>query len=171
MLFGVLNRISPNMVADVTCPKPYLLTPLIAAAQTVHVCKPGQKPPNLSDVFSRDLSDNDLEDCSLLFPPSQKKMTYNKRRKHFNTMKNMDGLSFDTENTYTFGFWQDIFDPVDYNAHLPFGTYDISRYLNGQPMCVNGQIGINGPYLWDVKLWHTKLIPTTESHKDEIKKM
>ena len=34
MLFGVLNRISPNMVADVACQKPYLLTPLIAAAQT-----------------------------------------------------------------------------------------------------------------------------------------
>ena len=55
MLFGVLNRISPNMVADVTCPKPYLLTPLIAAAQTVHVCKPGQKPPNLSVMNARTL--------------------------------------------------------------------------------------------------------------------
>ena len=162
MLFGVLNRISPNMVADVTCPKPYLLTPLIAAAQTVHICKPGQKPPNLSDIFSRDLSDNDLEDCSLLFPPSQKKMTYNKRRKHFNTMKNMDGLSFDTENTYTFGFWQDIFDSTKFMAILPFGSYDVSKYMNEQPMQVMAKIGVKGEYVWCAEMWHRKLFETNK---------
>jgi hypothetical protein len=157
MLFGVLNRISPNMVNDVTCPKPYLLTPLIAAAQTVHICKPGERPPDLSDIFSRDLSDHDLEDCSSLFPPNKKKMKYTQRRKYFNDMKNMEGLSFDTENTYTFGFWQDIFDSTKFMAILPFGSYDVTKYMNQQPMQIMSKVGVKGEYVWCVEMWHRKL--------------
>ena len=112
------------MVADVACQKPYLLTPLIAAAQTVHICKEGDTPPNLGDVFPRHLSDNDLEDCSILFPGLTKKMKYTQRRKYFNNMKNMDGLYFETDKIYTFGFWQDIFDSTKCVAILPFGTFD-----------------------------------------------
>eukprot|EP00944_MAST-04C_sp_MAST-4C-sp1_P000092 g92.t1 len=164
MLFGVLNRISPNMVADVACQKPYLLTPLIAAAQTVHICKEGDTPPNLGDVFPRHLSDNDLEDCSILFPGLTKKMKYTQRRKYFNNMKNMDGLYFETDKIYTFGFWQDIFDSTKCVAILPFGTFDVSKYLNGQPMQVMSRVGVRGDYLWCLEMWHRKLF--TKDRRD-----
>ena len=89
-------------------------------------------------------------------------MTYNKRRKHFNTMKNMDGLSFDTENTYTFGFWQDIFDSTKFMAILPFGSYDVSKYMNEQPMQVMAKIGVKGEYVWCAEMWHRKLFETNK---------
>ena len=191
-----LKTIAPGLSANIFCNKPYLLTPLIAAAQTVHVAKSKDDAPSIHSIITRTIEDIDIEDTRLLGGNFfyEQKMNSSKRRKYFKnecaaaaaaapgvTAATANGTARSNDNEltncynknliYTFGFWQDIFDPVDYNAHLPFGTYDISRYLNGQPMCVNGQIGINGPYLWDVKLWHTKLIPTTESHKDEIKKM
>ena len=106
-------------------------------------------------------------------------MNSSKRRKHFKNINDNPTVhsasttnnnhpmtnttnetnTFDKNLVYTFGFWQDLFDPADYCAHLPFGTFDLSRYMSNQPMCIKAQIGIDGPLLWNVKLWHKKLLP------------
>ena len=91
-------------------------------------------------------------------------MKYTQRRKYFNNMKNMDGLYFETDKIYTFGFWQDIFDSTKCVAILPFGTFDVSKYLNGQPMQVMSRVGVRGDYLWCLEMWHRKLF--TKDRRD-----
>ena len=89
-------------------------------------------------------------------------MSSAKRRTHFKSAAKLKDLRYDTSKTYTCGFWQDLFDPADFSAHLPFGTFEVAKYLDGQPMQVMAQVGAaggaGGPNdLWRVELWHEKV--------------
>jgi hypothetical protein len=175
-----LKGIAPGLRTDVLGDSPYLLTPLIAAAQTVHVAKSMEEAPSLRSIVNGTMNDQEIENTTLLGGSMFREMNMNssKRRKHFKNMNDNppfhsasttnntpmmkttnDTNTFDKNLVYTFGFWQDLFDPADYCAHLPFGSFDLSRYMNRQPMCIKTQIGIDGPLLWNVKLWHKKLLP------------
>jgi len=163
-VFSFLRSIAPGLKADVLCEKPYLLTPLIAAAQTVHVACSLKEAPSLESLARRQVDDAEAENTSLLGSKyAEWNMTSSKRRKHFKSLNDMstskENGSYDPSMIYTFGFWQDLFDPADYCAHLPFGAFELSRYLDGQPMAVLAQVGLHGPTLWDIKLWHEKLNP------------
>ena len=71
----------------------------------------------------------------------------------------MIGHSFQTDLVYTFGFWQGIFDPFDYCAHVPLlGALDVSPYLGGQPMLMQAKNGVHGENFWCVEMWHEKLV-------------
>jgi hypothetical protein len=173
MLISLLNALAPNLKADVHGKRPYLLTPLISAAQTLEIKRPGDEL-DLSKIWSRELSDNDLEDTNLLFPDpsdSQRNMTYNQRRKYFAQAKRMEGMYMEPGLVYTFGFWQDIFDPTDYTANMPFGKYDVAKYMDGQPMLMLGKVGLGDLLesggnpggkdcgdLWNIEMWHREIL-------------
>jgi hypothetical protein len=48
--------------------------------------------------------------------------------------RNRAGLSFDTENLYTFHFWQHLLDLSAYELDMGVAQFDISSHLNGQPL-------------------------------------
>ena len=178
IVFSFLRSIAPGLQADVLCDRPYLLTPLIAAAQTVHVATSMETAPSLESIVQRTIEDVEIEDTTLIGPSYKaRNMDASQRRKYFKNSRNRQSgeageelkgngsqSTTKTANAYnsnfiwTFGFWQDLFDPSDYNAHLPFGSYDVSQYLDHQPMRIKAQVGVDGESLWDVQLWHTKLI-------------
>ena len=140
------------------------MTPLIAAAQTVHVARSAKDAPSLLSIVLRQIEDADAESTVALGEQYAKlNMNSSKRRKHFKEKTNDKSTeTYDQNFVYTFGFWQDLFDPSDYAAHLPFGTFDLTRYLDGQPMSINAQVGthVDDPViLWDIKMWHEKLLP------------
>lgn len=161
MLFSVLNVIAPNLEANVHADKPYLLTPLISACQAFHIGSVDTKP-DLSKIFSKELTDADLEDTSVLGINGGVKMTMKERRSYFAKKQNLENFCLKPDGSvYTFSFWQDIFDPCFYKVNLPFGTYNVSKYMDGQPMSVLGKIGIDGADIWSVEMWHEELFEST----------
>ena len=177
--------------ADVLSPQPHLLTPLIAAAQTVHVAHSAEEAPSLQEIVLRQIEDIEIESTVAMGPKYQNmNMTANKRRKYFKENiqnEREEAERYDPQLIYTFGFWQDLFDPFDYAAHLPFGSFDLTKYLDGQPMSIQARIGIGTgrhdgkkkkgkgkgkkeketKILWDVKLWHQKLLPKMNAAEEE----
>ena len=188
MAFGFLRGLAPALHADVTSVMPYVLTPLISAAQSIHVTSSSDTAPELTRVAKREISDEDMEDTRLIFSSqkgqedddddctsivndgggedggrkSRNRLSAANRRKLFKNPRALRGKFFNPAHTYTFGFWQDLFDPVDYCVHLPFGKFDVSEYLDGQPLQIQAQVGVqsslNKAELWRVELWNEKLL-------------
>jgi len=165
-VFSFLRTIAPGLKADILRKDPYLFSPLIAAAQTVHVARSQEDAPSLNQIAKGEIDEKEIENTKLIGPKfNELNMNATKRRKHFKS--NIDNINQDQSNyydpsfIYTFGFWQDLFDPVDYCAHLPFAHFELFRFLNGQPMSVLAKVGYKNDdkYLWDVKVYHEKLIP------------
>lgn len=174
--FGFLRGLAPNLHADISGITPYLLTPLISAAQTVHIALTRESAPSLEHAAERLVSDADMENTKLLFEDGDEhakvSLSSSKRRKFFKRKASLTGKYFNPEHTYTFGFWQDLFDPVDYGAHLPFGTFEVASYLDGQPLQIQAQIGTEytpASELWRFDLWNTKLIPGLAKAQSEMR--
>ena len=169
--FGFLRGLAPNLHADVTSVRPYILTPLISAAQSVHVALSKDEAPDLMRAARRELSDEDMEDARPHLGDesdnnimnNRARMSAANRRKTFKNARVLRDKYFEPTYTYTFGFWQDLFDPVDYGVHLPFGTFDVSAYLDGQALQIQAQVGTetvpDTDLLWRVDLWNEKLLP------------
>jgi len=189
--FGFLRGLAPTLHADVTSVRPYILTPLISAAQSVHVALSRDAAPDLVRAAYRELSDEDMEDTRLIMaddgnkgPPhlshnsdnyimndNRARLSAANRRKAFKNTRKLRDKYFDPTHTYTFGFWQDLFDPVDYAVHLPFGTFDVSTYMDGQALQMQAQVGketVPGTdILWHVNLWNEKLLSGLAKAKAE----
>ena len=191
--FGFLRGLAPSLHADVTNVKPYILTPLISAAQSVHIASSSDAAPDLVRAAHRELSDQDMEDTRMLMTDGgdgggsgaqgrgsdnninswshKTRLSAASRRKAFKNARSLRGKYFEPAHTYTFGFWQDLFDPVDYGAHLPFGTFDVSAYLDGQALQIQAQVGKESvpaaDHLWRVDLWNEKLLAGLAQAKAE----
>ena len=167
MLFSFLSSIAPGLEADVTAERPYLLTPLMAAAQSVCASEPNQ-PPDLRDIADGLWSDDQLEQTQLLgglfASTGSVGVSRERRRQLFSKRVSLEKFSFDPLLCYTFGFWQSLFDPTDFTASLPFGRFDTARYMSGQPMLVMAKCGVAGKELWGLEMWHEKLLPPDSQH-------
>ena len=154
------------------------------------MARSAEEAPSLQDIVLRQIEDIEIE-STLAMGIKYENMNMNsyKRRKYFKEKINnvTDSEKYDSQLIYTFGFWQDLFDPFDYAAHLPFGSFDLTKYLDGQPMSIQARIGIGtGTHvgkkkkgkgkkeketetkiLWDVKLWHQKLLPKMNAAEEE----
>ena len=59
---------------------------------------------------------------------------------------------------YTFDFYQHLMAPADFTFDLSVTSFDMSKYLNGQPLSVMARSYSSGGYLWNFELWHEKLL-------------
>lgn len=162
--FVFLRRIAPGLSADISSEKPYLLTPLAAAAQTLHISVPSNSPDLRNGHVL--LNDDDLENTMLLGGDFARKdpLSRRSRRKRLSSSKELSRYSYNPKYVYTFGFWQDLFDPATYTVTVPFGTFGIAKYLDGQPIQINAQVGISHisdshpeRVAWRMELGHSSL--------------
>ena len=134
-----LKSIAPGLSAKIHIDTPYLLTPLAAAAQTLHVSAGEEDAPDLSKLV---FNDDKMESTTLLGGKfAETPISRSKRRKRLASMSKLWKHNYDPKHVYTFGFWQNLFDPSKYTVSVPFGSFDITSYLNGQYMQVMAQQG------------------------------
>lgn len=127
-----LRSIAPVLRIDLFSKTPYILTPLASAAQTIHVSDArGPPPPDLTD-WSLLREDNRLENLGIKWKRVSRSRAY--RRKYFQNIENLEAHAYNVNCVYTFGFWQNLFDPHTYTCKVPFGNFDVSSYLDGQPL-------------------------------------
>ena len=134
-----LKSIAPALAAKIHIDSPYLLTPLAAAAQTLHVSASMENAPDLRKLV---FDDDAMESTTLLGGAfAESLLSRSKRRKQLSSMSRLWKHNYDPKFVYTFGFWQNLFDPSKYTVSVPFGSFDITPYLNGQFMQVMAQQG------------------------------
>ncbi|KAF8820636.1 hypothetical protein IE077_002980 [Cardiosporidium cionae] len=133
MGFAVIRRLSPNLRDDISGDSPYVLAPMIATAQSIHIAKksPDGSVEDLPSIIASDIP----EDLSLLGDPFSKgNYSRNERKIFFSDLKNLAAYRYSLDHVYTFDFYQHFFDPGTYKLDFGITHLDISPYMNNQPV-------------------------------------
>jgi len=118
----------------------YILSPLIATAQTVHIAH-GPSASDSPTSGERIMPPRLLGACDVpeqttllggMFASGQ--VPQGRRKKHFQRPENLSGHFFEPDLIYTFDFYQHLFLPSTCEFDLGFYKLDVSRYLNRQPI-------------------------------------
>ncbi|KIZ05346.1 hypothetical protein MNEG_2608 [Monoraphidium neglectum] len=139
---------SKTTIVDAHCEQPYFLNPVLAACQLVNVAKEGEQP----DIWDAP------EDCRLLSSKLADKeggpLTADRRRKWCDEPANVEGLSFDTDNVYTFHVWQHLLDFGTYKACAGgFVSFDLTWVLSSQPIGIMVKDRDSGDYAYSLLLF------------------
>ena len=145
--------------------RPFIRAPLILAAQTICVSKPGEEP---------DVTGAPIEDTSLLeYMPND--LGHAERRKHISkylkqvkTAQSKKSSSastepvpevpvYDTENVYTFCFWQAQIDFSKYICDLGIAQFKLFKLVDGQPLATNCRTR-DGRVAFRFELWHASIV-------------
>ena len=164
----LLGGLQPGLCVNLSSDKPFILTPLMAAAQAVVITPATCEPPTLSTCIDRDLND-DLTPLG----PEFEKMSSKKRRRHFGSRRRLKYV-VDTECTYTFTFYSGLLDLAEFRAKLGPLRYDLSKVLGARPF----QLSVvawdpvesrkkkgkrarpkRWPFVWNLEVWNTRGIP------------
>ena len=68
--------------------------------------------------------------------PAGKPLTAGRRRSFFMKAENRRALSFETDRVYTFHIFQHLVDCSTYELDLSVYRFDLTHYLDGQPLQV-----------------------------------
>ena len=79
------------------------------------------------------------------------------RRKLMRSKSERQSFIFSPDFVYTFHFWQHLLDCAKYEVDL-VNTFDLTKYLNGQPLQVMGLNSRTGRYLWNLHMCHESLL-------------
>lgn len=73
---------------------------------------------------------------------------------------NRAGWEFGTEHVYTFHFWQHMLDCALLQLDMHVARFDLAAHLAGQPLQLMAKTRASNSYLWNLELWHEKLLKT-----------
>ena len=145
--------------------RPFIRAPLILAAQTICVSKPGEEP---------DVTGAPIEDTSLLeYMPNdlghaERRKYISKYLKQVKTAQSKKSSSastepvpevpvYDTENVYTFCFWQAQIDFSKYICDLGIAQFKLFKLVDGQPLAANCRAR-DGRVAFRFELWHASIV-------------
>ena len=173
----VLGSVQPGLSVNLKGEKPFVLTPLVAAAQAIIITPPSSTPPNVEACLEGDLCD----DLSVL-GPKFRRMTARKRMRYFGRRKRLEKKTkymFDTEHTYTFTFYSNLLDLSTFRARLGVFKYDLTKVLGTRPI----QLSVvawdpvetkkkkgkrarpsKWPFVWNIEVWNERSIPEDSLH-------
>ena len=156
---AVIRRLAPTVSADVVGKKPYFLNPLFQTIQLLNVSLPGEEP----DLTAYPLA----EQTGLLGGIfAQRAVDWQARKKYFASAANGRQHMLQPEHVYTMEFYEDKLDMSTFQLAVLGMRFDLSRYLDGQPLQIMGKIGSaphSTDYLFNVEMWHERLARDAES--------
>lgn len=151
VLLRIASRISPQMKFG-PLSKPFLQVPVMSLAQKVVVSEPGNepqlegRPEEGADLYKAILEDTGGEN-SWDFkesPLSKEKV-------------------FDMGHVWTFHIHQHMVDMSTFTLHV-LRHFDITHYLNGQPLQSMLKDRSTGEYAVSFEVWHEKLLENAEAY-------
>ena len=160
---NLLSKFQPAIKVNLIGNKPYILSPLAAAAQKIIVSKPGDEPSVSKNIYFS------TEDMALQGDEFEN-MDRIRRRAFFSKRSNLANYYYDPELVYTFDLYQHILNLATFRLDLGFIKYDIIKILGLRPvqiMAVNWDISDQNnksepekwPYLYNFEVWHRRSIP------------
>lgn len=151
VLLRIASRISPQMKFG-PLSKPFLQVPVMSLAQKVVVSESGDEP-QLEDrpEEGADLYNAILDDIGGENSWDFKESPLRKEK------------VFDTEHVWTFHIHQHIVDMSTFTLHV-LRRFDITHYLNGQPLQSMIKDRSTGEYAVSFEVWHEKLLENAEAY-------
>ena len=174
-------------LTDPTHPNPRMFAPIALACQTMSCNAPGEEP---------DVTLGPVEDTARISWLSRGDAASGGRKKAVNASerrrriakiirdakkargRNGTGVSddgcvpsYDTENVWTFSFWQAQIDFAKYGVDLGVGKFDLIPILDGQPLTLQGTRKDGSEIAFRFEVWHERLLAAAHAHAapDDIK--
>eukprot|EP01023_Acetabularia_acetabulum_P034283 TRINITY_DN32189_c0_g2_i1.p1 TRINITY_DN32189_c0_g2~~TRINITY_DN32189_c0_g2_i1.p1 ORF type:complete len:353 (+),score=35.84 TRINITY_DN32189_c0_g2_i1:159-1217(+) len=133
--------------------RPYVMGNILSLAQAICVTPEGQEPPALFPVVE-DMSAVGIEELS---NRRGHPVSSSVRKRILQSHHVRKKVKFQPGQTWTFHIWQHLVDFSQYELHL-LTTWDLSRYLDGQPIQFMSKDLKSGKYLWNFEVWHKSLL-------------
>ncbi|GBF95899.1 hypothetical protein Rsub_08490 [Raphidocelis subcapitata] len=163
----IARQMGGNLQMQLKGPRPYAHSRVITAAQAIHACGAGDKPPELTA---------EAEDLRLLDPTAADEngnpLCIGRRRAHFNSQGRASRLHFSPDHVYTITFFNHEMHYGAFVAHMPLmGSICAARLLNGGPSMFmlreklpeedrgRGGEGKKGGAVLHVEVWHDRVLP------------
>ena len=146
--------------------RPFIRAPLILAAQTICVSKPGEEPDvtgaaiedtNLLEYMPNDLSHAERRKFILKYLKQIKTAQLKKTSSSGSTEPAAKVPVFDTENVYTFCFWQAQIDFSKYICDLGIAQFNLSKIVDGQPLAAGCKTR-DGRLAFRFEMWHANIV-------------
>jgi hypothetical protein len=188
-LLACARRVSTSSAIGGLTTHPYMLLPLLAAAQIANASKPGEEPDMMSAQEDLRLWDPSLvagheESAShtaggAMMPaattagggplPDGAPLPAEARRKLFTRASARASRTFGTDMVWTFHLWQQFIDMSDYTLSVAGAKYDMARHLAGQPLQFLAKTA-GGSHLWAFETWNQRLLERAEqAHRENNK--
>lgn len=154
VLMRIASRISPQMKFGPPS-RPFLQVPVMSLAQKVVVSEPGHEPRlEGRSELGAELYTAILEDTGGENSWEFKKSPFNKEK------------VFDVDHVWTFHMHQHIVDLSTFTMHI-LRQFDITHYLDGQPLQSMIKDRSTGEYVVSFEVWHEKLIRDAERYHEQ----
>tara|TARA_B110001450_G_scaffold147738_1_gene138127 strand:+ start:930 stop:2453 length:1524 start_codon:yes stop_codon:yes gene_type:complete len=171
-------------LSDPTSARPYMLAPIALAAQTISCAAPGAEPDLTLTPIEENARMACLDGCGKEMSANERRRKLSKiirdaksaRRKagcgDLNPGAANDGRvpTYDTENVWTFSFWQSQIDMSKYSVDLGVGKFDLVPIMDGQPIALLCQTSDAGEIGFRFEVWHERLLQRAHAHRtpDEV---
>jgi len=86
-------------------------------------------------------------------------LTAKQRKRFFSRPQNLAKFTLQPGLIYTFDFYQHMLDITTMEINLGFRKFDISDFLNNQPVQAMARLFDREEYFWNIEIWHPKLLP------------
>ena len=187
-LLACARRVSTSSAIGGLTTQPYMLVPLLAAAQIANCSRPGEEPDMMSAT-----EDLRLWDPSLVAGHHEEAAAHattaggaapwdprtgggaatdapplpaEARRKLFTRASARASRTFGTDHVWTFHLWQQFIDMSDYTLSVGGVKYDLARHLAGQPLQFLAKTA-GGSHLWAFETWNRRLLERAEqAHRE-----
>eukprot|EP00775_Hariotina_reticulata_P011814 gene11814-11958_t len=148
----LVQRMGSGVTLNAAGPQPFILAPLIAAAQVVNVALPGSQPSLLEAEEDMTLADGSLVGSTGGPLPASR------RRAFFGSKANMAGRSFDTHNVWTFHLYDQSMDYATFRLVFPLFKLDLVQVLAGQPLQLMVKEVSSGGLMMKFEVWHKRML-------------
>lgn len=122
----LISRLQPGFRTSMRGDKPYLLAPLVSAAQAMVISRIGNEP--LTSALQ------DIEEDVSLLGKKYYGMSRKRRKAHFSARRNLEKHFFDPNLVYTFDFYQHHLNLASFQVDFGFMKYDLIKFLGARPL-------------------------------------
>jgi hypothetical protein len=180
-LLACARRVSTSSAIGGLTTHPYMLLPLLAAAQIANASRPGEEPDMMSATEDLRLWDPSLvagshhehalstAGAAPSAADGDAPLPAEARRKLFTRASARASRTFGTDMVWTFHLWQQFIDMSDYTLTVAGAKYDLARHLAGQPLQFLAKTA-GGQHLWAFETWNMRLLERAEqAHRENNK--
>ena len=161
-----MRSFSPILKLDFCSPRPYYVSPIMQACQTLRCDLPGGQPA-LRELGTDLVEENTRIGAQFASFTSDHGVCMQslERKRILSDLSQLSEMFFETQYVYTFEMYQHLFNPVTFSLSLPLFDRCLIPYLNGQPVQLMACNASFSRYFWRYELWHKDLEPTRDGEE------
>eukprot|EP01025_Chloroclados_australasicus_P040177 TRINITY_DN4183_c1_g1_i1.p1 TRINITY_DN4183_c1_g1~~TRINITY_DN4183_c1_g1_i1.p1 ORF type:complete len:361 (+),score=25.14 TRINITY_DN4183_c1_g1_i1:224-1306(+) len=159
-IFGLIGSIlGSRLLIGKSSERPFLMGSILTLAQAICVTPEGKDPPPVFPI----VEDMRALGISELSNRRGNPVSSNARKHILQSQQIQRKIKFQPGQTWTFHIWQHLVDLSKYELNL-LTQWDLTRYLDGQPIQFMAKDLKTGKYLWNFEVWHERLLHDAWTH-------